>query len=533
MPTIASPSLHGRSRSWASGTLLALLALLLGSSLLPSVASAHTVSFASTFSPVSRLGEGTSYTSELTFSGSEYHGHVEPLTGLTVHLPAGVGVSSAGFPTCSKFTLEQFGPYGCPGGSLAGPVGSLKLVLYFGTEAIEEEATVQAVFGPAGVLYFFVEGGPPVQIEIIMEGHYVSDSAPYGQDLVLTVPTIETVPGAPDASITSLTLNVGASREESGVVFNSVSVPSTCPSGKFAWAGDAAFNGGASEPIGATETACPASGSRQATTTTLSVSNATPLRGETVTYTATVTPNSAGGPALSGGMTFFDGSTAIAGCSARPLTQAGASATATCQTSYAAYGAHTIGATYGGDANYLGSDSGTENVVLSVGTEEAHKVHEEEAANKPPATSSTTSNSTPSGAGNTTPVATISAAQIAALLGRQLVPSGKAAKIGVLLRAGGLTMSFTALEAGRLSVQWYEVPSGAKLTKKVKAKPVLVASGQASFSGAGTSKVKIRLTAAGKKLLKHGKTVKLEAKGVFVSVAGMVVTASRSVLAKR
>jgi hypothetical protein len=530
MPTLASPFSHGRSRSWASGTLLALLALLFGSWLLPSVASARSVSFASMFSPVSRLGEGTSYTTELTLSGSEYHGHVDPLTGLTVHLPAGVGVSSAGFPTCSKFTLEQFTPAGCPAGSLAGPVGSLKLVLYFGTEAIEEEATVQAVFGPAGVLYFFVEGGPPVQIEIIMEGHYVSDSSPYGQDLVLTVPTIETVPGAPDASITALTLNVGASREESGVVFNSVSVPSTCPSGKFAWAGDAAFNGEASEPIGATETACPAAGSRQATTTTLSVSNATPLRGETVTYTATVTPNSSGGPALSGGVTFFDNGSPIAGCSARPLTQAGVSATATCQTSYAAYGAHTVGATYGGDSNYLGSDSGTENVVLTAEAEEAHK-HQEEAANKPPASSGTTGSSTPSGSGSNTPVVTISSAQIAASLARQLVPSGKAAKIAALLKAGGLTMSFTALEAGRLSLQWYELQSGAKIAKK--AKPVLVASGQVSFSGAGVEKVKVRLTAAGKKLLRHGKTVKVEAKGVFVSVAGMVVTASRSVLVKR
>jgi hypothetical protein len=114
----------------------------------------------------------------------------------------------------------------------------------------------------------------PVALETIMEGHYESDSSPYGQDLVLAVPLMQTVPGAPDVSTTALTLNVGATYEESGVVFNSVSVPSTCPSGKFAWAGEAAFNGEASEPIGATETACPA-GSRQATTTTLTVSNAT------------------------------------------------------------------------------------------------------------------------------------------------------------------------------------------------------------------------------------------------------------------
>jgi hypothetical protein len=114
---------------------------------------------------------------------------------------------------------------------------------------------------------------------------------------------------------------------------------------------------------------------------------------------------------------------------------------------------------------------------------------------------------------------TISTAQIAALLGQQLVPSGKAAKIGALLKDGGLTMSFKALEAGTLVVGWYEVPAGAKLAKRTPAKPVLVASGKFTFSAAGTGKVKIGLTAGGKRLLKHAKRVKLEAKGAFTAVS--------------
>ncbi len=128
---------------------------------------------------------------------------------------------------------------------------------------------------------------------------------------------------------------------------------------------------------------------------------------------------------------------------------------------------------------------------------------------------STTSGSTGSSGGS--PPATVSSAQIAALLGQQLIPSGKAAMIATLLKNGGLTMPFKALEAGTLSVQWYEVPSGAKLAKHSKAKPVLVASGQMSFPAAGTSQVKVRLTAAGKRLLKHAKQLKLTAKGVFTA----------------
>jgi hypothetical protein len=81
-------------------------------------------------------------------------------------------------------------------------------------------------------------------------------------------------------------------------------------------------------------------------------------------------------------------------------------------------------------------------------------------------------------------------------------------------------MQFTALEAGTLVVQWYQVPAGAKLAKHSAPKPVLVASGQMTFSGASAGKVKIRLTAAGRKLLKNAKRLKLEAKGVFTPKAG-------------
>jgi hypothetical protein len=415
----AFPIQRRRRRSWVYASAIACLLLCCSAS---AASASATVTFAAGFSPAGLLGPGPSFVSELTLSGSEYHGHVDPLTGLTVHLPAGTGVSSAGFPTCSKTTLEQTGSSACPAGSLAGPVGSLIALFPLGSETLEDQGTVQAVFGPSETLYFALEAQAPVPLKLVMEGHYVSDSAPYGQDLVLGVPTIETVPGAGDMSIAALTLHVGTIREEGGVVFDSVSYPSSCPTGKFAWASDAGFNGGAAERVGATETLCS-------------------------------------------------------------------------------------------------------------GSEEAPKPQPEE----PPAsttTTKTTSSTTPPAPGSATPVATISSAQIAASLAPQLVPTGKAAKITALLKQDGLTMSFTALEAGTLTVQWYELPSGAKIAK-AKSKPVLVASGHASFAGAGTSKVNVRLTAAGKKLLKRSKKVAVMVKGAFVTTVGAVVTARRSAVVKR
>ncbi len=137
-------------------------------------------------------------------------------------------------------------------------------------------------------------------------------------------------------------------------------------------------------------------------------------------------------------------------------------------------------------------------------------------------TSSGSSSSTGSGGGSS-PAANISAAQIAALLGQQLIPSGKAAKIATLLKSGGLKMSFKALEAGTLTVQWYEVQPGAKIAKHSKAKPVLVASGQTTFSAVGTKALRIRLTAAGRKLFKHTKSLRLTVKGMFTAVGQAAV----------
>src|SRR4029077_7479951 len=123
----------------------------------------------------------------------------------------------------------------------------------------------------------------------------------------------------------------------------------------------------------------------------------------------------------------------------------------------------------------------------------------------PPISSSSPSNTSP-GPGSSP--ATISAAQIKGLLTRQLTPAGPAATIRNLLKHGGLTMPFQAPAAGTVTVGWYQVPAGAKLAKRTKAKPVLVASGRLALTSAGTGQLHIKLTAAGKRLLKRAKRLK-------------------------
>jgi len=123
------------------------------------------------------------------------------------------------------------------------------------------------------------------------------------------------------------------------------------------------------------------------------------------------------------------------------------------------------------------------------------------------------------------------AGDVAALFAKQLVPGGKAARIGALLKNGFFKQRFKAPEAGMAVIKWYYLPPGAKLAgakhaKKAAPTPVLVASGSVTFHAAGTAAVKLRLTGAGRRLLGHSKRVRLTATCAFTPVGGAPVVTS-------
>ena len=89
-----------------------------------------------------------------------------------------------------------------------------------------------------------------------------------------------------------------------------------------------------------------------------SSTGATSVATESVTFTATVTPTSAGSIAPTGSIAFTSSDGALNGCSAAPLTAAGnGTSTATCSVAFplTASGQVNISATYGGDANFSSS----------------------------------------------------------------------------------------------------------------------------------------------------------------------------------
>jgi hypothetical protein len=107
--------------------------------------------------------------------------------------------------------------------------------------------------------------------------------------------------------------------------------------------------------------------------------------------------------------------------------------------------------------------------------------------------------------------------EIARALAGWLAPRRKLAKIPALLKHGGFTRRVTAPATGRLTIAWYLLPKGAHLSAR---KPLLVARGSVTIGATHTAKLTVKLMRAGRRLLKHSRSVELTARGTFKPAAG-------------
>ncbi|MGD0452564.1 MAG: hypothetical protein ABSB69_03125 [Solirubrobacteraceae bacterium] len=242
---------------------LALLALPGAASALP------TVNFKAVAVPIpgykgtgNIAGAGAAVQAEYKISGTEYLGSPPPIIGVNVYLPKGTKLHPSGFPTCSTATLEQFGPIKCPKGSAAGPIGTVLGYVTFGGERVEETAELSSFYSPGGGLEFFTDGHSPVSLEILSGGKYLNlgGSGGYGPELKTKVPLVASVPGAPYASVKSITVKAGSAigpknNPKKDVYYGRV--PTTkCPKGGFPIKTEVIFaeNGEESKPETVTET---------------------------------------------------------------------------------------------------------------------------------------------------------------------------------------------------------------------------------------------------------------------------------------
>jgi hypothetical protein len=168
-----------------------------------------------------------------------------PVVGYDIQLPRELELigSTLGLAICQPSVLQQVGLSGCPANALVG-TGIATAEVPFGPEVVEESASVAALMGPpvgeqVGVL-LYAESRAPVFAQLVFPGELTVGSGP--ESLNTTIPLVPTLPGASDAVLKQMTLEVGPrhllyTRKVRGKEVKyrptGISLPSQCPRGGF------------------------------------------------------------------------------------------------------------------------------------------------------------------------------------------------------------------------------------------------------------------------------------------------------------
>jgi hypothetical protein len=206
----------------------------------------------------SRLGAEGALAFDIHFTGGEF-GVPAPVRRSILRFPAGLGIEMPELRSCAPARLRSRGASGCPAQSEIGR-GSALAEAHVGSQILTENIALWVFLGPLGsvqpTLEVLAQGYTPFEERMVLTGTVISANAPFGEELVLSIPPIPTLPLEPDASIVNLSLTLGASGSHRARDANTVLVPSSCPAGGFPFAAEFTYADGSSSSAQAT-TPCP------------------------------------------------------------------------------------------------------------------------------------------------------------------------------------------------------------------------------------------------------------------------------------
>jgi len=171
----------------------------------------------------------------LTLTINYPNGTPSPMLRSVVHFPAGLGLEIPSLRSCSPARLQANGVSGCPKQSYLGN-GHALVETNLGTQPVLENVALWAFLGPpqdlVPTIEIFAQGTAPIGEEVLLTATVLPDHAPYGEEMVMSVPSIPTLPSQPGASILNLSLTIGTMHRRTRGA-NKVVMPSRCPVGGF------------------------------------------------------------------------------------------------------------------------------------------------------------------------------------------------------------------------------------------------------------------------------------------------------------
>jgi hypothetical protein len=203
-----------------------------------------TAAFTASFSP-DRLGARAAFRFAVHFTGGPF-GVPSPVRRAVMHLPPGLQMHIPHLRECTKAQLKAHGARGCPARSLIG-TGRALADIHAGGAVETEEAKVWAFLGPLQganpTIEILGQGYTPLDERVVMTAVVLPDRPPYGEEVVMSVPAIPTIPYEPNASTVSFAMTVGGARFAAHNP-NTVVLPPRCPAGGFPFAVEFTYENG-------------------------------------------------------------------------------------------------------------------------------------------------------------------------------------------------------------------------------------------------------------------------------------------------
>lgn len=182
-----------------------------------------------------------------------------PLREIALSYPnsLGIAISGLGTATCQMATLQRAGPSECPTNSLMG-YGSALVEVPFGAQTVSERANITILMAPLAAdgnlaLLVYVAAATPVFAEFALPSVIAPAPAPFGGQVDVRVPPIESLPGGPEGALLKLTTTLGPS----GITYDEyahgrriayhprgIRLPRKCPHGGFPFASRLVFSEG-------------------------------------------------------------------------------------------------------------------------------------------------------------------------------------------------------------------------------------------------------------------------------------------------
>lgn len=238
----------------AGALVVALLVLALSGNLARAETSARIVS---SLQP-NLLGAKGALAFDAYFAGGEF-GVPSPVRRAVLKFPEGMGIEIPVLRSCAAARLRSRGPSGCPAQSEIGR-GSALVEAHLGSQMLSENVALRMFVGPLRNLQPTVEilgeGYTPFRERLVFGGSALAAQAPYGEELVLSIPPIATLPLEPDASLGALSLTLGSEWRSRARQANTVIVPTHCAPGGFPFAAEFTYADGSSATALTTEE-CP------------------------------------------------------------------------------------------------------------------------------------------------------------------------------------------------------------------------------------------------------------------------------------